>query len=57
MQIRDAVGAEPVLLAPRWMLPLLDLSVRALPVAYAAVDAPDGTIVAFEVSGETSGAW
>ena len=57
MQIRDAIGAAPVLLAPRWMLPLLDLSMRALPVGYAAVDAPDGTVVAFRVAGETSGAW
>jgi hypothetical protein len=36
MQIRDAVGA-PGLLEARWLLPLLDLSMRALPRAYARV--------------------
>ena len=56
MQIRDAVGA-PLLLASRWLLPLLDLSVRALPAAYAPLDATPGTAVTLEVSGETSGAW
>jgi hypothetical protein len=52
MQIRDAVGAPPVLLAPRWLVPLLDLSVRALPASYAALDAPSGTNVALEVVGD-----
>ena len=33
MQIRDAVGADPLLDA-RWLDPVLDLSVRALPRAY-----------------------
>ncbi len=56
MQIRDAVGA-PGLLASRWMAPLLDLSVRALPLAYAATDAPAGTTVTLAVLGETAGAW
>ncbi len=56
MQLRDAVGAPPVLLAPRWLAPLLDASVRALPHGYAAVDAPDGTAVAFEVAGDAHGA-
>lgn len=48
MQVRDAVGA-PLLLAPRWLHPLLDISVRALPSAYAGVSAPDGTAVVLEV--------
>jgi uncharacterized protein (TIGR03083 family) len=56
MQIRDAVGA-PRLLAPRWMEPLLDFSVRALPPAYHAVTAPDGSTVTLAVHGETSAAW
>lgn len=55
-QIRDAVGA-PGLLAPAWMEPLLDFSVRALPHAYAAMGAPAGTCVVLEVHGETAGAW
>jgi len=55
-QIRDAVGA-PRLLQPRWFEPFLDLSVRAFPKAYANLAAPAGTSVAFEVEGETRGAW
>lgn len=56
MQIRDAVG-RPRLLEPRWMEPLLDISVRALPYAYAAVTAPDGTAITLTVTGDTAGAW
>jgi hypothetical protein len=55
-QIRDAVGA-PRLLAPRWMEPLLDFSVRVLPRAYASVEAPAGTAVTLAVDGDTSAAW
>ncbi len=54
MQIRDAVRA-PGLLQPRWLLPLLELSVRAFRRAYRDVAAPAGTAVAFEVEG--AGAW
>ena len=56
MQIRDAVGA-PLLLARRWLHPLLDLSVRALPRAYEPVIAKDGTAIVFEVTGEEGEAW
>jgi uncharacterized protein (TIGR03083 family) len=56
MQIRDAVG-RPRLLEPRWMLPLLDMSVRALPHAYAAVEAAPGTTITLAVTGETVGEW
>lgn len=56
MQIRDAVGA-PGLLADRWLAALLDLSVRALPPAYAAMEAPRGTAVALVVPGEVRRAW
>jgi hypothetical protein len=56
MQIRDAVGRAR-LLGPMWMTPLIELSLRALPKAYAAQLAPDGTAITIEVSGETSGAW
>lgn len=55
-QIRDAVG-RPRLLAPKWMVPLLDLSVRALPHAYDGVAAPTGAVVTLNVTGETAGAW
>lgn len=56
MQIRDAVGADR-LLSPRWMEPLLDISARAFPVAFASTAAANGTVVSFDVHGSTSGAW
>lgn len=59
MQIRDAVKATP-LLDRRWLDPVLDLSVRAFPRAYAHVTAPVGTTVTFEVidnAGDDRGAW
>jgi len=56
MQIREAVKA-PDLFADRWLRPLLDLSVRALPPAYAETEAPEGTTVTLVVTGETRRAW
>lgn len=55
-QIRDAVGI-PRLLTPRWVEPLLNFSVRALPPVYAHVSAPEGTSVTLAVAGETSLSW
>jgi hypothetical protein len=57
MQIRDAVGAPPILLQARWRMPFLDLSVRALPYAYRSVHADAGTAVVLTVTGETAAAW
>jgi uncharacterized protein (TIGR03083 family) len=57
MQIRDATSRPRLLLEPRWMEPLLDISVRALPHAYRDVVAAPGTAVALIVDGPTSGAW
>jgi hypothetical protein len=57
MQVRDAVGAPPILLQARWMMPFLDLSVRALPYAYRSVHADAGTAVVLTVTGETAAAW
>jgi uncharacterized protein (TIGR03083 family) len=51
MQIRDAVGA-PLLLAPAWFDPLLDTSVRALPVAYREVNAVDDTSISIAIRAE-----
>ncbi|MEO8430105.1 MAG: maleylpyruvate isomerase N-terminal domain-containing protein [Acidobacteriota bacterium] len=56
MQIRDAVGAH-LLLDERWLRPLLDVSVRALPRAYAGVHAAPGTVVALEVEGVPALRW
>jgi uncharacterized protein (TIGR03083 family) len=55
-QIRDAVG-RPGLVEARWMRPVLALSMRALPRAYAAMDSAEGTCVAFVVEGDGGGAW
>lgn len=56
MQIRDAVRA-PLLLERRWLHPLLDLSVRALPRAYESVAADEGTAVVFAVTGADGDSW
>jgi uncharacterized protein (TIGR03083 family) len=55
-QIREAVGAR-LLTEPRWLRPVLAISAWALPHAYRAVDAPDGTAVTLEVQGAAGGQW
>ena len=55
-QIRDAVGAPP-LAGQEWLQPVLALFVRALPMAYRAVDRPEGTAVLVEIEGSAGGAW
>ncbi|HYW13230.1 MAG TPA: maleylpyruvate isomerase N-terminal domain-containing protein [Longimicrobium sp.] len=55
-QIRDAVG-RPGLTEARWMRPVLDLSLRALPRAYAAARIADGAALAFHVEGDGGGRW
>jgi hypothetical protein len=60
MQIRVALGARgeaAVLLAPRCFTPLLETSVRALPHAYRALSAVDGTTVTLRLDGEEPLAW
>lgn len=57
MQVRSAVGM-PMLLTPPWIHPLLDFSVRVLPVAYRQLQRPRGTAVMLEVDGPMAGhAW
>ena len=56
MQIRDVVGV-PLLLERRWLYPLLDLSVRALPRAYESLPAEEGTAVVLAVRPEDGEAW
>ena len=57
MQIRDAVGAPPALLEPRWMTPLVEFSIRALPHRFAGVTAAAGTTLTLEITGPTTGRW
>lgn len=57
MQIRDAVGA-PLLLNRRWLTPVLDLSVRALPRAFAASHVCEpGTAVVLRVRRDRAWVW
>ncbi|HWS72894.1 MAG TPA: hypothetical protein VN605_12315, partial [Thermoanaerobaculia bacterium] len=49
MQIRDAVGAPPLLLEREWLEPLLDFALRALPRAYASLATPAGTSLVLRV--------
>jgi uncharacterized protein (TIGR03083 family) len=55
-QIRDATGT-PGLREARWVRPLLDTFAHALPMALRSIDAPDGTAVALEATGEGGGRW
>jgi uncharacterized protein (TIGR03083 family) len=55
-QIRDAVGAPP-LDAARWLRPVIELSMYALPVAFVGIDLPEESPVAVRVSGDAGGAW
>jgi uncharacterized protein (TIGR03083 family) len=55
-QIRDAVGAPP--LTDRvWLHPVLELFVRALPVAYQDTSAEPGTTVGLAIAGQAGGDW
>jgi uncharacterized protein (TIGR03083 family) len=55
-QIRDAVG-RPGLKEPRFLAPVLDTFVRALPRTFSAVAAADGTTVQLSITGEAGGDW
>ena len=55
-QIRDAVGAPP-LTGREWLNPVLELFVRAVPVAYRAVVREDGTAVGLTIEGPAGGDW
>ena len=55
-QIRDAVGARP-LVGREWLHPVLDIFVRAVPVAYRAAHRPDGTALLLAITGPAGGEW
>jgi uncharacterized protein (TIGR03083 family) len=55
-QIRDAVG-KPGLTEPRFMAPVLDTFVRALPYTYRSVTAPRGTVVTLSITGAAGNTW
>ena len=55
-QIREAVGA-PLLAGREWLHPVLALFVRAVPPAYASVEAPEETAVLLAIEGPAGGDW
>lgn len=55
-QIRDAAGAPP-LTERKWLYPVLDTSVRALPHAFRSVQAVPDAAVVIEITGEAGGVW
>ncbi len=55
-QIRLAVD-RPGIATPELYHPVLDCFLRALPLAYRAIDAPDGVYAQFNVSGDCGGSW
>ena len=54
--IREALG-RPGLDDARYLRPALEIFMRALPEAYRAVDAPEGTSVAVTISGDSGDHW
>lgn len=54
--IREAVG-WPLLAERRWLFPVLDTFMRALPHAYGSVSAPESTVLTFTIEGEAGGDW
>jgi len=55
-QMRDAVG-KPGLKQPRYFAPVLAAFMRALPRAFRATSAAEGTVVTLTISGESDGQW
>ena len=55
-QIRDAVKAFP-LTAARWLRPVLETLIRALPHAYRNTAAAEGAAINFVIDGPAGGAW
>lgn len=55
-QIRDAVGA-PALYSRKWLHPVLDTFVRALPVNYKNTPAEPGAQISFLIIGEAGDEW
>jgi uncharacterized protein (TIGR03083 family) len=56
-QIRDAVGQTEVLMTRELFYPCIDTFMRGLPLTYTSIEAPAGTSVQVEVTGEAGGAW
>lgn len=55
-QIRLAAG-RPGIMERELYHPVLDAFLRALPRTYSNVDAPEGTLLRFDIAGEAGGSW
>jgi hypothetical protein len=55
-QIRLATN-RPGIMVPSLYHPVLDCFMRGLPHAYRAIDAPSGTMILLEISGDCGGYW
>jgi uncharacterized protein (TIGR03083 family) len=54
--IREAVG-QPVLAERKWLGPVLDTFMRALPYTYRNAKSVDDSAIAFHITGEAGGNW
>jgi hypothetical protein len=54
--IREALGVSG-LTSRKWLHPVLDICLRALPHTYRYHAAPDGTRVSFSITGDAGGDW
>lgn len=54
--IRDAVG-RPGMKEPRYLTPVLDTFLRALPHTFRMVTAPQATVIKLHITGEAGGNW
>ena len=54
--IRQAV-CQPVLAERKWLYPVLDTFLRALPYTYHRLEAAEGTTIGFHITGEAGGDW
>jgi len=54
--IRAALG-RPVLDGREWLFPVLDTFLRALPHTYRSLEAADGTVIGFRITGKAGGDW
>ena len=54
--IREAAG-RPLLIERKWLHPVLDTFMRALPYTYEEIAVPDGTAIWFSITGEAGGDW
>ncbi len=54
--IREAVG-KPLLTKRRWLFPVVDTFMRALPFTYRNIEAAKGTSITMHIEGEAGGDW